>query len=249
MLVNSTVCYVLNVQFVGALTAFSCALLAASAPAQEPDSFTELHQRAREVERSLVTLRADFVETTESDLLFEPIIESGKMIAARPIRVLLRYEKPEKKLLLIDGDQLLMVWPERAQSERMPIAKIQQTVDKYFYQASEKELQGQFDIHVTSDPELPGTRLIEMIAKRKQIQKGLERLELWVEDRTLYMVKMRLVYPHGAGAKTIELSNLLANVPIEDGEFRIELPSQTSDRPPEFHSRAVPGTRNARKTR
>ena len=68
-------------------------------------------------------------------------------------------------------------------------------------------------------------RRIEMIAKRKQIQEGLERLELWVEDRTLYMVKMRLVYPGGAGTKTIELSNLIANVPVEDEEFRVELPS------------------------
>jgi hypothetical protein len=39
------------------------------------------------------------------------------------------------------------------------------------------------------------------------------------------MVKMRLVYPNGAGAKTIELSNLVANVPVEDEEFRVELPS------------------------
>jgi len=214
------------VRFAGALAAFSCVLLPKSAPAQEPDPFIALHQRAREVERSLVTLRADFVETTESDLLIEPIVESGKMIAARPIRVLLQYEKPEKKLLLIDGDQLLVAWPERGQSERMPIAKIQQTVDKYFYQASDKELQRHFVIHVTSDPEVPGTRRIEMIAKRKQIQEGLERLELWVEDRTLYMVKMRLVYPNGAGAKTIELSKLVANVPVEDEEFRVERQTQ-----------------------
>jgi len=241
--VNSTVCYVLNVPFAGGLASFSFALLPAIASTQEPDPFTELHQRAREVERSLVTLRADFVETTESDLLVEPIVESGKLIAARPIRVLLRYEKPEKKLLLIDGDQLLMVWPERAQSERMPIAKVQQTVDKYFYQASEKELRGHFTIHVTSDPELPGTRRVEMIARRKQIQEGIERLELWVDDRTLYMVKMRLVYPGAAGSKTIELSNLLANVPLEDEEFRVELPSETSDRPRGFDSRDVPSPR------
>ncbi len=243
MPVNSTVCYVLYVPFAGVLAAFSFAFLPAIAPTKEPDAFAELHQRAREVERSLVTLRADFVETTESDLLVEPIVESGKLIAARPIRVLLQYQKPEKKLLLIDGDQLLMVWPERAQSERMPIAKIQQTVDKYFYQASEKDLRGHFTIQVTSDPELPGTRRVEMIARRKQIQEGLERLDLWVNDRTLYLVKMRLVYPGGAGTKTIELSNLLANVPVEDEEFRVELPSETSDRPRGFQNPDVPNPR------
>ena len=222
LLVNSAVCYGLEVRFAGALGAFSCVLLPPVAPAQEPDPFIALHHRAQEVERSLVTLRADFVETTESDLLVEPIVESGKMIAARPIRVLLHYEKPEKKLLLIDGNQLLVSWPERAQSEQMPIAKIQETVDKYFYQASDEEIQRHFIIRVTSDPDVPGTHRVEMMPKRKQIKEGLERLDLWVEDRTLHMVKMRLLYPHGAGAKTIELSNLVANVPVEDEEFRVE---------------------------
>jgi len=201
-----------------------CVLCAVTTPAQETDSFTELHARAREVEKNLVTLRADFVETTNSDLLAEPILESGTMIAARPMRVLLRYQVPEKKLLLIDGDELRVVWPERGQQERLPIGKIQDAVDKYFYRASEKDLRGHFDISVTVDAEVAGTQRVDMIAKRKQVRKGLESMHVWVADDTLYLVKMRLVYPDGAGSKTIELSNLRANVPVEDEEFTLELP-------------------------
>jgi outer membrane lipoprotein-sorting protein len=199
-------------------------LFAGTTPAQETDPFTELHTRAREVEKTLVTLRADFVETTESDLLAEPIVESGTMVAARPMRVLLRYQEPEKKLLLIDGDELRVVWPDRGQQVRLTIGKIQDAVDKYFYRASEKDLRGHFDISVSVDAEAAGTQRVDMIAKRKQVRKGLESMHLWVADDTLYLVKMRLVYPDGAGSKTIELSNLRANVPVADEEFTFEFP-------------------------
>jgi outer membrane lipoprotein-sorting protein len=215
-------------QLAATIAGISCVLCAGTAPAQDPDPFTELHTRAREVEKSLVTLRADFVETTESDLLAEPIVESGTMVASRPMRVLLRYQEPEKKLLLIDGDELRVVWPERGQQERLPIGKLQDAVDKYFYRASEKELRGHFDISVVVDAGAAGTQRVDMIARRKQVKKGLESMHLWVAEDTLYLVKMRLVYPDGAGSKTIELSNLRANVPVEDEEFTVEFPPEAS---------------------
>lgn len=197
-------------------------LFAGSAPAQPTDPFTDLHRRAQIAEKNLVTLRADFVETTESDLLAEPILESGTMVAARPMRVLLHYHRPEEKLLLIDGDQLRVAWLERGRQESLPIGKIQDAVDKYFYGASEKDLRGHFDISVARDAETPGAERVDMIAKGKRVTKGLERMQLWVADDTLYLVKMRLVYPGGAGSKTIELSNLRANVPVEDEEFTLK---------------------------
>lgn len=219
-----------------------CALLAKAAAAQDPDAFSELHRRAQKVEKSLVTLRADFVETTESDLLVAPIVESGTILAARPIRVLLRYEQPEKKALLIDGNELRLVWFERGQVESLPIGKIQDAVDKYFYQVSEEDLRGHFDVEVISDPELPGTHRVEMVAKRKQVEKGLERLQLWIADDTLYPVKMRFVYPREAGSKTIELSNLRVNVPIDNDEFRIELPPDSAQPPRDLGIASASGT-------
>src|SRR3990172_5391821 len=208
-------------------------LILGPAVTQEPqvDSFTELHERAREVERTLVTLRADFVETTESDLLAEPITARGTMVASRPLRVLLRYDEPERKILLIDGNERRMVWLERREEEKMPLGEIQNAVDKYFYRVSEKELGRHFEIQVSSDPALPGTHQIDMIAKGKQVKKGLERLQIWLEESTLFMVKMRMIYPAGVGSKTIELSNLRANVPIEDEEFQIPLPPDPQTRP------------------
>jgi outer membrane lipoprotein-sorting protein len=209
----------------------SCALLSAGATAVEPDAFSELHARAQQVEKSLVTLRADFVETTESDLLTEPIVESGTMIAARPMRVLLRYERPKRKALLIDGNELRLASLEHGEVEALAIREIQDAVDKYFYRSSEKELRSHFDVEVHEDPELPGTHRIDMVATRKRVKKGLAQLQLWVADDTLYPIKMRFIYPEGAGSKTIELSNLRTNVPVDDDEFRIELPPESAEPP------------------
>jgi outer membrane lipoprotein-sorting protein len=211
--------------------------------AQHSDAFSDLHQRAQKVEKGLVTLRADFVETTESDLLANPIVEKGRMLAARPMRVLLRYEQPEKKAVLIDENELRFVSYQHRQVETLKIGEIEKAVDKYFYRASEEELRGHFDIAVLADPDLPGTHRVDMVAKRKQVRKGLDRLQIWVADDTLYPVKMRFVYPDGAGSKTIEISNLRVNVPIDDGEFRIDFPPESAEPPRDIG--IVPGSARA----
>jgi outer membrane lipoprotein-sorting protein len=197
-------------------------LTGAIASAQETDSFAELHERARKAEKDLTTLRADFVETTESSLLADPIVEKGTLVAARPIRVLLRYDEPSAKRVLVDGDQFLFEWPDRGIRERRRIAEMQENVDRYFYRASLEDLRKLFTIQVASDPELPETRLVEMVPRNKRIRAGFERLELWIDDESLYLVKMRITYPDGGSTKTIELSNLEANVPLADNEFRVE---------------------------
>jgi outer membrane lipoprotein-sorting protein len=197
------------------------------ASAQEEDSFAELHERARRAEKDLTTLRADFVETTESALLANPIVEKGTLVAARPIRVLLRYEVPAAKRILVDGDQFVFAWPDRGIKEQRKIEEIQENVDRYFYRASLEDLRKLFTIQVASDPGLPNTCLVVMIPRSKRIEEGFERLELWLQDDTLYVVKMRIVYPEGGGTKTIELANLKANVPVSDEEFRVD---------PETHS-------------
>jgi outer membrane lipoprotein-sorting protein len=196
--------------------------MAAGASAQETDTFAELHERASRAEKDLTTLRADFVETTESELLANPIVEKGTLVAARPIRVLLRYNMPVAKRILVDGDRFVFAWPDRGIMEQRRIEDIQENVDRYFYRASLEDLRKLFTIQVASDPALPKTHLVEMIPRSKRIREGFERLELWVQDDTLYMVKMRLVYPEGGGTKTIELANLEANVPVSDDEFRVD---------------------------
>lgn len=201
-----------------ALTAAPSLSFRALASSSDDDRFEALHERGSERESSLVTLRADFVETVESALLVDPLVSRGRMIAARPLRLRLDYETPEPKTILIQEDMLRVLWPERGEREALPIGDIQKTVDKYFTKASAKQLRGHFEIEVQDDPELPGTHRIVMRPKRKQIKVGLELLELWLLEPTLDMVQIRMVYP-GGDSRTVSLSNLRVNETIEDSEF------------------------------
>ncbi len=191
----------------------------------DSDRFSELFERSKAMERELQTLRADFIETTESDLLAEPLVARGSLVAMSPLRVLMRYREPERKLLFLQGDSIRFVSQDGADDVTLSIGDLQKAIDKYFHRASEKELHEHFQIEVSSDPERPGVLLVDMLPRRKQIQKGLDRLQIWLQERTLTMVKMRMVYPGGVGSKTIELVDPRLNVPVGDDDFRIETAS------------------------
>ncbi len=178
------------------------------AQTSEPlESFAQIHRRGQAVIESFDSFRARFTETTTSSLLVNPIVARGTMVGNRPVRLLLRYESPENKTVLIDGNHLHVTWPDRGEEQKLNITDTQKAVEKYFTNASEKDLRGHFDIQVLSDPELPHTYLLDMVPRRKQIEQGLAHLQLWLERETLLMVRMQMDFPSG-DTKLIELEDL-----------------------------------------
>jgi len=181
----------------------------AEAQTTEPlESFAEIHRRGKAVMESFDSFRARFTETTTSDFLVQPIVARGTMIGYRPVRLELHYESPERKTVFIDGDRLLMTWPDRGEEQALNITDTQKTVERYFTRASEEDLRGHFDIQVLADPDLPQTYLIDMAPRRKQIQQGLAHLRLWLERKTLLMVRMQMDFP-GGETKLIELEDIV----------------------------------------
>lgn len=183
-----------------------------------PEPFEALYERGRMMEKSLGSFRARFTETTTSTLLVEPIVARGTMVGARPIRLLIRYDSPEKKDILVDGNRLLVAWPETGEHHGFNIGRTQKAVDKYFTRASVKELRGHFDIEVLLDPEHPGTYRVDMSPKRKRIKKGLSRLQLWLNQESLIMERMLMTFP-GGETKLIELEDIEVNVDIGEDTF------------------------------
>jgi outer membrane lipoprotein-sorting protein len=218
---------------------FTILIFAGSARASEQTqstAFDELYARSKVLEQSLSSFRARFTETTTSTLLVDPIVAQGTMVGARPVRLLLRYESPEKKHVLVDGDRLEVVWPAFGEHQQINIGRAQKAVDKYFAGASIKQMRSHFDIEVLDDPELPDTYLVELQPKRKRIKEGLSRLTLWLDRQTLIMVRMRMVFPSG-DEKLIALEDIEVDVPIDDETFT--LPSQrTEAAPPASSARA-----------
>ena len=77
------------------------------------DLFDDIYARSHGVEASIRTVTAHFTEESTSSLLSSPVVSRGSLAVIRPDRIVMRYTDPAGRILLIDGDQLTLVWPSR----------------------------------------------------------------------------------------------------------------------------------------
>jgi outer membrane lipoprotein-sorting protein len=198
------------------LAAFATLLIAASAPlrAGAPgDLFDDIYRRGQPMEKSIKTIRARFTETTTSSLLVKPLVAEGTLLAVRPNDILMTYTKPERKLLRIDAATLRFVWPDRKLQQTQDIRESQARVQKYFVDKSPDELRRHFTIAAVDDAARPGTWRIEMLPKRKQIQQGVTKIVLWIDQKTSILSTMTLTFA-GGDTKTMAFSDVEVNPSI-----------------------------------
>jgi outer membrane lipoprotein-sorting protein len=59
-----------------------------------------------------------------------------------------------------------------------------------------------------------------MNPKRDQIRKGLELLQIWVDEDTSLLSRMRMAFP-GGDSKEIQLEDVRMNVPVDESLFTV----------------------------
>jgi outer membrane lipoprotein-sorting protein len=201
------------------------ALLLALAAPQKPsasrngDLFSQIFQKSVARQKTMKSIRGNFTETTTSSLLVKPIVSKGTIIATPPALVRMTYLEPEPKTVVMDGKSLTVVWPKRNEREQIDIRQTQKRIDKYFTNASVDDLRDSFDITAEPDAVMRRTDRVQMLPRRSQIKKGLEKLELWIDRETVLLVQMRMTLA-GGDQKTIVLEDLTLDVPIGDDTFR-----------------------------
>ena len=165
------------------------------------------------------TLTASFVETTTSTLLTRPLVSSGTLAVERPSRIALRYTQPDERTVLIDGDTMTLSWPSRNVRQSQDIGAAQKRIQKYFVDSSPTELRSHFTVSASEAADRPGTYLVTMVPKRKQIQEGLSRLDLWVDRTTQLMVAMKMTFPNG-DTKLMTFTDVKPNAPVDASMFK-----------------------------
>ena len=202
------------------LTWLVIASLGASPATAERDLFDELHARGQKQNAGLKTLTASFVETSTSPLLTRPVIARGTAIVERPGRVALRYTDPDARVVLIDGDRMTMFWPAASIRSVKDVGASQRRIQKYFVDSSPDELRSHFQVSAREADDPPGTFLITMVPKRKQILEGMTRLELWLDRTSLLLSSMRMTFP-GGDTKLMTFTDVKPNAPIDPAWFTI----------------------------
>jgi outer membrane lipoprotein-sorting protein len=195
-------------------------LLGARPVTGEGDLFDELYARGQAQNAGLKTLTAAFVETSTSSLLTRPVIAHGIAIVERPSRVALRYADPEARVILIDGDRMTLSWPSANIRNIKDIGASQRRIQSYFVDSSPGELRSHFQISASEAGDRPGTYLITMVPKRKQILEGITRLELWLDRGSLLLAALRMTFP-GGDTKLMTFTDVKPNAPVDPAWFTI----------------------------
>jgi len=202
--------------------AWACAFLwlgLASAPSANADLFDEIYERGKSIDESLKTLAARFVETSTSPLLERPLVARGTLAVVRPSRIILRYQEPDVRTVLIDGDRLTLDWPSRQLRQQSNIATAQRRVQSYFVGRTPDELRRHFKIVATSLTDRPDY-LVTLDPTRKQIRETLTKLELWINQETLLLDAMQMHFV-GGETKKMEFSEVVSNPPLDAATFTI----------------------------
>ena len=184
-----------------------------------PDtSFDAIYQRGLRLNAELKTLTAGFTETTTSEMLARPLLAKGTIAVERPSRVVLHYQEPEQRDVLIDGDRLTVSWPARHIHEVTNIATANRRIQRYFIDASPDRLRENFTIAIRPGGDRRHTHQLTMVPKRKQIREGVTNLDLWIDDTSLLLAAMKMTFPNG-DTKLMVLDKVVTNQPIDPSVF------------------------------
>jgi outer membrane lipoprotein-sorting protein len=183
------------------------------------DLFDELFKQGQARNAAMKTLTASFVETTSSTLLTKPLVSSGTLSVERPSRIALRYTEPDDRIVIIDGDTMVMAWPSKHVRQSKDIGASQRNIQKYFLDKTPDELRSHFTVDASEATDRPGTYLVTMVPKRKQILEGLSRLDLWVDRTTQLLVTMKMTFPNG-NTKLMTFSDVKPNAPVDPAMFK-----------------------------
>ena len=148
-----------------------------------------------------------------------PLVSSGTLVVERPSRIVLRYAQPDDRVVLIDGDTLTLSWPSRNVRQSKDIGAAQKRIQKYFVDSSPNELRSHFTVAAHEAADRPGTYQVDMVPKRKQIQEGLSKLELWVDRESQLMSAMRMTFPNG-DTKLMTFTDVRPNAPVDPALFK-----------------------------
>jgi outer membrane lipoprotein-sorting protein len=195
-----------------------CCVLRVVVQAGPPrDLFDEIYERGQSTD-AWRTLTAAFTETSTSSLLAKPLIAKGTLAVARPDRVVMLYDEPDRRTVLIDRSSLMIVWPARGIRSTSDISASQRRVQRYFVDKTPQELRRHFTITARVAADRPGTWHLSLVPTQKRIYEGVTRIELWVDRHSLLLAAMAMTFPNG-DRKLLEFSDVRINPTLEPRTF------------------------------
>lgn len=198
---------------------------APAARADDADDLALVLERFDRVQESIRTLRAEFVETTTSPLLQEPVVSEGRFFLTKPDNIRWEYDTPEEMRFVIANDQYTGYFPVQRRAERRDVRRWREQLFRFFGvgQGSE-ELAKLYDLHLMGESdEVPGTYLLVLEPKKRRARKRVEDVRFWLDTTSL--LPRRVAYSTTAGhSRVLEFTSVVLNPDLAAGLYEVDLP-------------------------
>ncbi len=177
------------------------------------------------VQGTIRTLSAEFVETTTSPLLKEPIQAKGRFYLTKPSSVLWEYTEPEVMRFAIANNQYVGYFPQRKRAEKSDVHRWSERIFRIFGLGQTSTELGNFYVIRTEKPapEDSGTLLLVLEPKKRRVRKHIELVRFWVNATTYLPVKIELSGKDGY-VRVIQFHDVQVNPDLAAGLYQIEIP-------------------------
>jgi outer membrane lipoprotein-sorting protein len=195
--------------------------------AKEPksESLSQVLTRFDRVQAQIRTLSAEFVQTTRSPLLKNPVVAKGQFFLTKPDSVLWEYTDPEPMRFVVADGSYTGYFPERARAEKRDIKRWSERLFRFFGVGQGSSELGKFyEIALgASGPDEKGTYLLVLSPKKRRVRKNVEEVRLWVDESTLLPVRIDYVGKDG-NAREIRFLNTRLNPDLAAGLYNVKIP-------------------------
>jgi outer membrane lipoprotein-sorting protein len=201
----------------------------ASTETTTPPSLDAVLARFDEVQQGVVTLSAQFTETTVNELLKEPMIARGRFYMTKPDSVMWEYSTPESMQFVIAKDEYLGYFPARKRAERRNIQRWRDQIFRFFGLGQVSgELKKFYDIRLEEpSPEMKDTFALVLEPRKRRVKKRMESVRFWVDRNTYLPVKVEYRDNDG-NTRVIEFHEMQLNPDLSAGLYKLSLPSDVT---------------------
>ena len=186
-----------------------------------------LIERMRVEQKSFQSLRANFEQHTESEMLVEPELAKGAFFYQSPDKVRWEYTHPTPKIILIDGDQMTTWYQDLGRAEVLRVGRHSDRVIKYLGASGSMEtLLEYFTLRVRwpeADSDGAPYRL-NLDPRYERIAKRLEVVNVEVDSHSFLPVRLHYVEPSGDATEYL-FSDFQVDSGISEDHFNLDLPS------------------------
>ena len=190
------------------------------------ETLNQVLTRFDQVQGQIRTLSAEFIQTTRSPLLKDPIIAKGQFYLTKPDSVLWEFQAPEPMRFVVAEGAYTGYFPERKKAEKRDIKRWSEQLFRFFGVGQGSKELGKFYELALGDPgsDEKDAYLLVLSPRKRRVRRNVDEVRLWVDASSLLPVRIDYVGRDG-NERELRFLNTRLNPDLAAGLYNVKIPA------------------------